>query len=674
MESIEDALMIESNETRSNELPFQARYQILGELGRGGMGIVYKAMDTPLQRIVALKVIRPERLGREDAIARFQREMWAAARLVHPNIVTVYSAETAEDRHLLVMEYVDGIDLGRLVTRVGPLPIDMACDFIRQAAVGLQHAFEQGLVHRDVKPSNLMVTPEPRFGAPDRDPEATVTEPLFQGTRAHTQGPLTVKVLDLGLARLYRTLEAAASLTASGQFLGTPAYIAPEQIRDAHRADVRADLYSLGCTLYHLLTGRVPFPGLPMMDVVRSHLGERPAPVERLRPDVPAGVVDVLTRLLAKRPEDRFQSPAELALALSAVFEPPRPAAHLAQPVERSRSLLGLVADIFAAGPRLVVRSMAQAPPAAPAPVAPPTTLPARPLRFKGHTDRVLSVAVSPDGRFALSGSADRTVRLWDLETGTERRRLEGHTDSVTSVAFTPDGQHFLSAAADNTLRLWDMETGREQARFWGHTDGVLCVAVSRDGRRILSGGGDKTVRWWDVATGSEIGRWRGHGGDVQGVALSPDGRLALSGGGTVYHRDYAVRLWDTETGKVLRRFEGHGDAVAGVTFAPEGGRALSGSWDQTVRVWDVAGAGEVCCLRGHEDLVWCVAFAPAGRHVLSGSRDQTLRLWDLAGEEKPHCLAGHTGWVTCVVFTPDGRHALSGSADHTLRLWPLPL
>ena len=239
---------------------------------------------------MALKLIRKERIDNPDAVRRFQREIRAAAQLDHPNIVRALDANEVGGTHLLVMEYVQGTDLAKLVKKDGPLPVDKACDYCRQAAVGLQHACERGLVHRDIKPHNLLLTPAG-----------------------------VVKILDMGLARLDRRAddEASSTMTQEGAVMGTLDYIAPEQAMDSHDVDVRADLYSLGCTLYFLLTGKVPFPGGEALQKLLKHRLDEPVPVEQLRRDVPPGVAAVVRRLMAKRPEDRYQTPAEAAAALA---------------------------------------------------------------------------------------------------------------------------------------------------------------------------------------------------------------------------------------------------------------------------------------------------------------------------------------------------------------------
>jgi serine/threonine protein kinase len=272
-----------------SELENHPRYRVLAFLGRGGMGAVYKAEHKIMERCVALKMVGQDLDARPELVQRFRREVKAAARLAHPNIVTAYDAEQAGRTHFLVMEYVEGTDLARLVARRGKLPIEEACEYVRQAACGLQHAHEQGMTHRDIKPHNLMVTPAGQ-----------------------------VKILDFGLALFAREAGAESdALTSQGAVMGTADYMAPEQASDAHHADIRADIYSLGCTLYHLLAGGVPFPKGTFLDKVVRHATKEPTPISQLRPDLLSELVRVVERMMAKKPEQRYQSPAEVAQALA---------------------------------------------------------------------------------------------------------------------------------------------------------------------------------------------------------------------------------------------------------------------------------------------------------------------------------------------------------------------
>ncbi|MBL8792851.1 MAG: serine/threonine protein kinase, partial [Planctomycetia bacterium] len=273
-------------------------YLLLERVGEGGMGQVFKARQVSLGRIVALKVLRPELVADHETLSRFQREVQLAGQLPeHPNLIHAFDAGECGATHYLAMQFVAGIDLERLVQRSGPLAVERACDYIRQAALGLQHAHEHGLVHRDIKPSNLLVS------GGDGSPEV-------------------VKVLDLGLARLHgdgKQAREKAFLTTDGAVtLGTVDYQSPEQALDFHRADIRADIYSLGCTFFYLLTGKPPFGGGPLALKLMRHQQAEPPDIQELRPEVPSQVAAIVRKMLAKKPADRYQTPGEVAAALAA--------------------------------------------------------------------------------------------------------------------------------------------------------------------------------------------------------------------------------------------------------------------------------------------------------------------------------------------------------------------
>jgi WD40 repeat protein/serine/threonine protein kinase len=284
---------------------------------------------------------------------------------------------------------------------------------------------------------------------------------------------------------------------------------------------------------------------------------------------------------------------------------------------------------------------------------------------LKGHEDWVNTAAFSPDGKIALSGSDDHTLRLWDLETGENIRVFRGHEDRVSSVAISPGGRFAISGGHDRTLRLWGLETGENLGILKGHRDWVSSVAVSPDGRFALSGSDDMSLFLWDLRMGERLRILDGFKYEVRTVAFSPDGRFALSAGD-----DCVLCLWDLRTRVCLHRLEGHESWVSSVAFSPDGRFALSGSLDDTLRLWDMR---TVTCLRvlvGHEDWVRSVAISPDGRFGLSGGHDKTLRLWDLRTGECLSVIRGHEDWVSFVGFSPDGRFALSGSHDKTMRIW----
>jgi len=273
-------------------------YRVLDLLGEGGMGRVFKAHHTRLGRDVALKVIRKEKLANTNAVQRFHQEVRAAAQLQHPNVVLAFDADEADGMHFFSMELVDGTDLTKLVRQNGPMPVELACDAIRQGALGLQHASERGLVHRDIKPSNLIMTP-----------------------RRH------VKLLDLGLAMLFEPKlaggENANRVTQDGFVLGTPDFLAPEQAQNPGGVDIRADIYGLGATLFYLLTGKVPFEGATPTEKLMKHITEPPPSLRKYLPNPPPQLDAIIQWMMAKRPADRPQTPAQVAGALTP-FCPPQ--------------------------------------------------------------------------------------------------------------------------------------------------------------------------------------------------------------------------------------------------------------------------------------------------------------------------------------------------------------
>lgn len=302
------------------ELQNHPRYQIVRLLGRGGMGAVYQAVHKVMDRQVALKVMRSDLTENVAAVERFRREVKAAAQLVHPNIVTAYDAEQVGNLHFLVMEYVEGRNLADMVASKGPLSVAHAVEYTCQAARGLQHAFEKGMIHRDIKPHNLMIT-----------------------QRGDDPASALVKILDFGLAR-FASEEGGGVQTASGLILGTVDFMAPEQADNARTADIRSDIYSLGCTLYYLLAGRAPFPDGTIIQRVMAHVERQPPPLSAARKDLPNGLQTALGRMLAKKPADRQQTPAEVVRSLlpflaTDVVEVVKPAVAKPTPAEEPTML-----------------------------------------------------------------------------------------------------------------------------------------------------------------------------------------------------------------------------------------------------------------------------------------------------------------------------------------------
>jgi tRNA A-37 threonylcarbamoyl transferase component Bud32 len=586
--------------------PALSGYEVIEEIGRGGMGIVWKARQRDPERIVALKVIRKERLGSAEMISRFRREAQASARLRHPNVVEVYASDFEGDTQYLAMEYVAGITLQRLVEQIGPLPLAQACDFVRQAALGLEHAAAQRLVHRDIKPANLMVVAPAGQPLPPRP---------------------VVKVLDMGVARLHQLSEQEVSLTTltrDGSVIGTPDYIAPEQLEDPRNVDIRADLYSLGCTFYFLLTAQVPFPGGTLIQKLDRQRWQTAPGVNQLRAEVPPALAAVVRRLMAKHPDDRYQTPGELAAVLETLLRTGElPGGHEPAPVAELHKLTG-------------------------------------------HAGIVVAVAFCEAGRSVVSGSADHTLRLWDITSGREKLRFGESRHEVSCLAVVP-GAALVLVGQGVTVRGYDIATGREVLKLTGHNDAVRCVAVSGDGKRAVSGGDDRTVRVWELERGREIHRFTRHRAGVTGVALSSDGKLILSGA-----RDQTLRLWEAGTGRELHSFTVPRGPVLCVALTRDGQYACSGHFDTTLRLWDVRSGSEVRRFAGHKQMVSSVTCCPDGR-LVSASHDQTVRFWDTASGAELASCQGHTGPVAAVAVSSDGALLASAGCDQTVRLWQVP-
>ncbi len=690
------------------------RYHVLKLLGVGGMGSVFKAEHRVMERLVALKVLNRDLVADSDALKRFRQEVRAAARLNHPNIVTAHDADESGGVHFLVMEYVEGQSLAEFIDRNGRMTVPRACECIRQAAVGLQHAFEKGMVHRDIKPQNLMI------GAQGR-----------------------VKILDFGLARFASersrgdpAAESQRGLTQTGAIMGTPDYMAPEQATDARRADIRADIYSLGCTLFHLLAGEPPFPDGGALQKVVQHLEKAPRSLSDVRAEVSRELAAVVARMLAKDPAKRYQTPAEVAKALAPFIKlsgsvTPRPApAPVPKPAKSgSKPIVVPVPKAEAIAPEVPIVPLKPIRPREvnrkDNPFEQETPLPkAAKSARKGPTPWYLQKPVwlaavglivmlwlgvsiltsdsdkptkgpgeNPIGAAAVGVTATAATEpqrtsVARVETSapiapvgptnippvqptstptttspaspqpTVQLKLEGHQAPVNGAVFSPDGRSVLSWSADRTLRLWDAVTGLSTRTYDGHTEEVMSAVFYPEGKRFISAGFDGTVRLWDVqetkpviSLGTQLGR-------LHCVALQPQGKIYLAAG---EGRDNAIFLGNALTPIPIGALTGHQGGVAAAVFSPSGQQIYSASYDKTVRVWDVAQLRQIKELP-HDAPVQSLALSRDGRFLLTGTRDGVARLWDTTTDTVLHRTKPYSTLINGLAFSSNGRFALVAS------------
>ncbi len=645
-------------------------YDIQKELGRGGMAIVYKAVQESLGRDVALKVLPQGMTHDRKMLERFHREAQSAAQLNHPHIVTIFDEGEMNGVHYMAMEYLEGRDLHEIVQEKGPVSHEQAVSLLAPMAEALGYAHHQNTVHRDVKSSNVMVT--------------NVGRPVL---------------MDFGIA--YAGSD--ARLTQTGTVLGTPEYMSPEQAR-GNEVDARGDLYSLGVVLYESITGELPHTGGHPMSVVYKVLHEAYTPPRQINDDIPEWLEQIIAKLLKKEPDERYQNGQEVAEALQSkdpgepVEVPSPPSGDGAAGPDES-----VAVDSGGQGSSDPAKTQVYRPgeddPAEPEPASMSKTATATEeapepdaqepavstdgtgdspqhqrlhivRTLEGNADWVNAVSFSPDGQYALSGAPNNTIKLWEVVTGREIQTFDGLSEQPISVALSPDGERLVSETSNGVVRLWDVDNGDAVHTFEDQSEAVLGATFSPDGQYVLSGGGASgTLHLWDTKTGDLVRRFDDNDEAIFSVAFSPDGDYVLSGSG----QSGTLKLWDTDTGHVVRTFdEGDWDStyVFSVAFSPNGQYALSGSDDMTARLWDVESGNLLRSFEGHSGLVIAVAFSPDGQYVLSGSSDMTVQLWKVKDGNLGYVFEGDAEGVNAIAFSPDGRYVLSGSKDEDVKLW----
>jgi WD40 repeat protein/predicted Ser/Thr protein kinase len=675
-------------------------YEILGELGRGGMGVVYKARQKSLDRVVALKMILAGAHAGHQQRSRFRGEAEAAARLQHPNIVQVYEIGEHERCPYFSLEFVDGRNLHDILRENPPLSPQQAAALVEQLAHAVHYAHQRGIVHRDLKPSNILLAQE---GTP--------------------------KITDFGLAK---RLEGGTSKTRTGDIIGTPSYMAPEQAAGKTKEiGPCTDVYSLGAILYEILTGWPPFEGSSAFDTVYLVMTAEPVRPSQRNARVPPDLETICLKCLEKEPAKRYASARALAEDLRR-FQNREPieARHVgwlergAKWVRRRPTVSALLALLLVSLLALLIGGWVSAINLYQGNQAlhaarkkqhadlvrlnvtngthylqegdlfasliwfaralkleeDESRLEAHRLRIAAvlrecprlsqlwvHGDSVRDVTFSPDGRWVLSASLDGTARVWDAANGAESLfpPLQ-HASFVFRASYSPDGWRIVTASADQTARIWDAATGRSILTLTGHKGAVRDARFSPDGTQVITGSDDKTARLWDTATGKQLHPWLMHDGTVIHASFHPDGKHVLTASA-----DGSARIWQigNDSVKEVARMR-HEAALTHATFDREGKLVATASEDATARIWDAANGKPITAPLRHYGPVQYVAFRPDGRQLATAGSALRAWVWDTKTGQVLLPTLRHDSALTCITFSPDGKLLLTASDDNTARVW----
>ncbi|GAX43692.1 WD repeat protein with Ser/Thr protein kinase motif [Tolypothrix sp. NIES-4075] len=646
----------------------RGHYRVIKLLSdEGGFGRTYLAEDVDkLNEQCVVKQLAPkiqEASALRKAVELFKEEAKRLQQLGEHNQIPTLLAYFEQDNYLyLVQQFIDGQNLLKELQQQGTFSESKIKELLLSLLPILKFIHDRGVIHRDIKPQNII--------------------------RRQNDGQLVL--IDFGASKQL----SATVMMKTGTAIGSHGYTPIEQMQDG-KAYPASDLFGLGATCFHLMTGIRPSQlwmeqGFSWVTSWRKYLHNSGSGItSRLK------LGKVLDKLLKTDIEKRYQSADEVLSDLISVSPPSAVITTListqAQSLITSRSasttlqLGARLRNQLIISAAIVVLAIAGIWYSLSRPVAITKSSPSQPVKttsensdqpstLKGHSSDVNSVTFSPDGQMLVTGSDDRTIKLWNLTTKQEIRTFKGHTSYIYAIAISPDGQTIASGSVDKTIKLWNLNTGKEIRTLKGHSDSVASVAFSPDGKLLASSSLDKTIKLWNLETNKEIRTLTGHSQAVASVAFSPDGKTLASGSW-----DKTIKLWNLNTGKEIRTLTGHLDFVLSIAFSPDGQQLASGSKDKTIKLWNVNTPKVIRTLTGHDDKVTSVAYIPKGGYsknpnsliVASGSNDNTIKLWDTATGREIRTLKKDSGYVYAIAISPDGRTIASGgSADNIIKIW----
>ncbi len=679
-------------------------YELIEEIARGGMGVVWKARQLSLNRIVAVKLMLSGAFAQPEFVKRFRTEAEAAASLQHPNIVAIHEIGEHDGQPFFSMDYVEGQNLAQLV-RDRPLPARRAAAYLKTIAEAVHFAHENQILHRDLKPSNILID------AADQP-----------------------RITDFGLAkRLTSDFELRTpDLTLTGQVLGSPNYLPPEQAEGRHREiGPASDVYSLGAVLYCLLTGRAPFQAETVTETLKQVSSTDAVSPRLLNPSVPRDLETICLKCLEKDVPRRYGSARELAEELGRFLrnEPifARPLGTTGRSIRWCKrnprlavSLAALVLVLFIGFAGVTWqwrRAQAEMLTARRNLYAADMNLAQQALEVRnlGRARELLNRYRPAPGQVDLRGWEWRL--LWSRCRGDSWFSLKGHSNRVYTVDFSPDGRWLVSAGYDNAVFLWDVAARHSVAAVKAAHEGsearMTPVFFSRDGRWVFSSSGFENTVWVRSVPSLQPVRELQHATSVEGMALSPDGQslavltatnvvlwtladghvtplplppMDLHSSHVTYSRDGwllafnertgRIRLWDVRAGTEAVGLTGHppddfwDTSVVDLAFAPEGQQLLSTGADGTMRVWDLVSHQETARLTNHLLVVSAMAFSPDGKSLATASTDQTVKLWQAGSWKELATLRGSESEAWGVAFSPDGRLLATGCKDDSILIW----